>query len=359
MQNTTYHKETIALAFTGIVMLFAGAVLPATTYAQDGIGIKIQPSTIEERVDPGAVLEGTLTVTNEDGGRQTYFLGTRNIAGMNENGTPSFSESSSIDSMEAATWIAPLMESVTLDVGQSQEVPYRIAVPAEASPGSYFAAIFVTREAGANVDNGAGVGFHVASLINLRVNGEVIDDMMVREFFTNASFYKKPEVAFKARIENTGTIYQRPQGVITITDMLGNEVGSVLVNESEGGIMPRNDRVFEMTWTHDSFALGKYTALLSVLYGDVDRKTETRVVTFWIVPVKELGIVLGGIVLLVLLIVSGLRAYVRKELKRAGHTGSSASASVQVTFARRVSRTLLRLLVVLAIGFVGMLVFFG
>jgi len=325
----------------------------------EGISVKIQPSTIEEQVDPGQVIEGNLTVTNENGGTQTYVVSTRNVTGMTDNGTPQFSDKHTDDPLEAAYWLDPLQKTVTMEVGESKQIPYRITVPADASPGSYFAAFFITREAEQALSSGAGVGFHVASLVNLRVRGEVNDDMLFREFYTDKAIVTAPSVIFKTKIENTGTIHQRPLGIINITNMLGKVVGQVKFNETGGAILPRFDRVFDTTWGYDGFALGRYTAEASVLFGDEQKRTITKEVSFWIVPLKEVGIAFGILAGLLLVFIVGVRRYVRRMLKKAGYAAQGSQASKSVSFAQRLVRTTTWVLVVLALLFIGMVVFFA
>jgi hypothetical protein len=88
-------------------------------------------------------------------------------------------------------------------------------------------------------------------------------------------------------------VHQRPIGLITITDMLGNEVGEVRVNDSSGAVLPQTERAFEVTWTDDGFHIGRYNAKASIVFGDVGRQTVTRDVVFWMLPAKELGIALA------------------------------------------------------------------
>lgn len=329
------------------------------THAQGGIAVQVQPSTIDEQANPGDILDGAITITNRNGGKQTYYISTRNVTGMNEVGTPEFSKDPSTNPIEAASWIRPGVESVTLEQDESVQVPYRIEVPEDASPGGHFAAFFVTRQADEAIETGAGVGFHVASLVNLRVSGEVNEDMLLREFYTNKTFFSEPNVVFYTRLDNTGTIHQRPLGIITITDMFGNEVGQVKFNESSGAIIPRHDRIFETTWTHDGFVLGRYTALASVLIGETDKKTLTREVSFWVVPLKELGIAFGILAGLLLIFIVSVRRYVRSMLKKAGHQTLSKQKSHSLSLAQRMLRTMIWLLGILAVLFIGMIVFFA
>jgi len=345
-----------------MVTAFALPVLlmPAHTFAQDGMGVRVQPSILDERADPGTAIDGVLTVTNEDGGKQAYTIETRNIENMDESGRPQFSKESPTDPMLAASWIKLSMTTIELDQGQAIEVPYRIEVPKEASPGSYFAALFLAREAQTPTANGAGVGFQVASLIDLRVNGDALESLIVRQFSTNKTFYTQPSVVFTTHLENVGSVHERPQGIIEITDLFGKKVDQVTFNVDKGGIMPRNDRIFTTNWSSDKFTLGKYRALASIVFGDTDKQTVTREVTFWVVPIQEVGLVLGGIVLVAFLLTWGMRRYVRNALARAGHAGAlERSETVNASFAKRLIRTLVWLLVLLTLLFIGILVFFA
>jgi len=343
---------TVAVLFLLLSVCAGGAV-----YAQeDGIAIKLIPSTIEEQLDPGGVAGGVLTVTNESGGVQTYYLKTRNIDGMTESGRPLFSNDSADDPVRLASWITVGMEQVQLGVGESQEVPFTIVVPEDASPGSYAASIFVTRQAEVTSESGAGIGFDVGSLVLLRVSGDVIEDMKLLEFSTDRSVYTEPDVSFTARIENIGTVHQRPVGVIAITDMLGNEIGAAEVNTENSGVFRDAERVFTTTWNAERFTLGRYTAVLSMVYGEgSQRNTVSRTTTFWVIPVKEVGMVVGGLLLLTVFVFLLLRAYVRRQIKAAG-VSRQKSEPTQVTFARRMMRTLVRVAVLLVVVFVVFLV---
>ncbi len=346
------HTFSVVLCAVSLTLLS-----PLYVSAQ-GLAVKVQPSMIDEVVDAGQVLEGAITVTNENGGTQTYFISTRTVTGMNDTGTPSFSDEHSDDPLEVSSWIKPIQDTVTINVGESVTIPYRIEVPGNASPGGYFGAFFVTREADKVNESGAGVGFHVASLVNLRVKGEVNEDMLFREFSTNNSFFTKPSVTFTARIENSGTIHQRPMGIISISNMFGKEVGQIKFNENGGAILPRTDRFFEVVWDQEGFALGRYTAVASIGYGETKKNTLTKEITFWIIPVREVGFVIGGIIAILLAFILGVRSYVQRALRRAGQSSpSSKSERADITFAKRLTKTMTWLIVFLALLFVGILVY--
>ncbi len=354
---TSYAYKEVMLSMTCMLLFMVVGV--TFVNAQEGLAVKVQPSTIEEIVEPGQVLEDVLTVTNKNGGKQTYYISTRNVLGMSDTGSPEFSDETSSDSLEIASWIRPGKDSVTIDVGESVEIPYRIEVPENVSPGSYFGAFFVTREADIATESGAGVGFHVASLVNLRVSGVVKEDMLLREFFTEKTFFSEPSVYFQTRIENTGTIHQRPRGIISIIDMFGNDVGRATFNDNAGAILPQTDRVFDVTWNYNKFALGKYTAIASVVYGESQKKTISKEISFWIVPLKEVGIAVGSIVFILVVFIFGVRRYVQNVLRKAGQSTLPKVKTRNITFAKKLVRTFIWLIAFLFILFIGMIVFFS
>ncbi len=354
--NHIVHRH---IAYVGIAIGALALVTSASVAdAQEGIAVKIAPSTVDEQLDPGTVAEGVLTVTNQNGGRQTYYLGTRNITGMSDEGRPTFSEEDVDvdDQWSAASWIEPLIDDITLDVDQSGNIPYRITIPEEASPGSYFVSIFVTREAEAAQESGAGVGFHVAALFHIRVAGAATESMLVREFSTDRTLYSSVGTTFTTRVENTGTVHQRPRGIITITDMLGNEAAQIPVNEQAGGVMPRTERVFSVEWNPESFTIGRYHAMLSVSFGERQKQTTTKEISFWVVPLKEVAYMLGGIALFILLVLAGLKMYVRRALKRAGVNARPVAQQRAQTLSRRLMRTFAVMVVLMGLLFIVIIV---
>lgn len=350
-----YTQLLIASSFL-FCLIAGGLCATSVVEAQGGVGVRIQPSTIDERVDPGSEASGVLTVTNENGGRQTYYIATRNVESMDDSGRPIFAKIPSDDPHEVAAWIKLDVRSTTLEVGQIAEIPYRIQVPADASPGSYFGAIFVTREAETPGESGAGVGFQVASLVNLRVNGNAVEGIKVREFSTDRQFYARSNVHFKMRIENTGTVYERPRGIIVIKDMLGREVGNVILNEKGGGVMPRNERTYETEWVPDGFLFGRLTAEATIGYGDGAQSTVMGDTSFWVIPYKEIGVVLGVGLLVVLVASLGVRAYVRKAIQGAGMREKEATTKTR-TFGQRVLRLTLWIVLLVLIVFAALIAF--
>jgi len=359
-----YARYNILLYITTIfALLLALSAGIESVHAQE-LGVRLQPVTIEDRLDPGEVMRGNLTVTNQSIGTQTYYISTKNIVAQEDSGRPIFAETNNTDPNELAAWIVPEITTVTLEEGESTTVPDTITVPEDASPGSHFAGIIVTREPDRATESGAGVGFQVVSVATLRVNGDVVEGIAVREFSTDQFVYNNEPVQFSVVIANTGTVHQRPVGVVTLTDMLGNDVEIeplLKLNENAGVVMPNKERKFSATWQSEHFMIGRYTATLSTIYGETNRTTVSNVTIFWVFPVKQISIFLGSIILLIIVTMLALRAYVKRALRRAGLPANSHEPEVDrlESFSKRLVRTLAWLALIVGVVFIGVVVFFA
>ncbi len=322
------------------------------------IGAQMQPTLIEERIDPGETLSGEVTVTNVSDETQTYYLFSRNVESTDIDGKPRFATGDDETGLTLASWVTLTRSQVTLAPGQSDSIGYVISPPANSPPGGHFGAIVLDRQADRVQSSGAGIGFQVASLMNIQINGDIVEDLKITQFSTDRSLYQYPPAIFTTVVENTGSVLQRPVGILTIEDMLGNEVAKLEVNPGgRGGASPGGERRYQTTWEpEEGFFLGRYDARITVSYG-VDRKQSiTRETSFWVIPTKELGIAFGGLLLFFLIVWGGARLYVRAQLKQAGYR---AKGPAPVSFASRLSSVMLVFLSLTILVLVGIFLFFS
>ena len=163
---------------------------------------------------------------------------------------------------------------------------------------------------------GAGVGFEVASLLNFSIAGEITEDADLREFRTDRSVYNIPEVKFTARVENLGNVLVRPTGIIEISDMFGKKRAVVRVNDAQAGVFPKDIRTFTADWKAEGFAIGRYQAIVSLVYGDEGRQTISSSASFWVLPAKPILYTLGAILGLIALMVVLVKVYVKRKLRQ-------------------------------------------
>jgi hypothetical protein len=109
-------------------------------------------------------------------------------------------------------------------------------VPADASPGSHFGGVFFESKPPQSGSTGAAIGARVGTVISLRIAGEIVEEILLREFSTERFLYDAPPVGFVTKIENRGNTLARPQGGIEITDMFGKKIAEIDVNLAGGAV---------------------------------------------------------------------------------------------------------------------------
>jgi hypothetical protein len=301
--------------FAALLLLsVAGLVWSGVVTAQETASIKLQPAVIEDKVDPGSTFASSIRVTNTNSVAKTYAFRVRDIARMGDDGLPVFAEET-VAEYGMQTWVRLESESVELAPGETREIPFVVNVPGSASPGGHFAGIFLVAEPEKRENTGAAIGYEVGTLVHLRVSGDVIDDVRIREFKTDRSVFKKPEVLFTAKVQNAGNILVRPRGPIDIVDMFGRKVDTIIVNDAAAAVFPNGERQFETSWQLERFAIGRYQATLALAYGEEGSKTLSASVSFWVLPTNIIVPALIGLLVLVVVIVGSIKLYVRRRMR--------------------------------------------
>ncbi len=270
--------------------------------AQSVSGVGIKPSIIEEPADPGEILKEKITVTNLSEVSNTYYLFTRDIAGVTGGNAPIFAEQDAeITGYELSEWISFNETEITLEPGEEKIIEITISVPDAATPGSHFGGVFVSLEPPRLRQSGAGIGFDVANIIVIQIAGDVLQSAQIRSFSTNKLVYGSTNVDFFARLENKGNSLIRPTGPLEIFNMFGKQVAVLNFNDTQGGVFPHTIRDFTINWTDENVGFGRYQATLALSYGLPGRKsTISSSLSFWILPMNIItpALIILGIVLL-------------------------------------------------------------
>lgn len=316
------------LFFLAIFLFFFVAVDIAQ--AQSSVGIKISPVKIEEMVDPGEVFKSQIKVTNEASESRIFYVYLRDFKSEGESGMAKLVIPGTEEGYYLASWIDVNREGIELLPGQEEAVPFTVNIPENIGPGGYFGAIILGTEPPRiqqqNEEKGAGMAIaqQTASLLLLRVKGDVLENAHIREFNTDKDFYGTPFVIdFLIRIENSGNVHIKPHGAISIKNMFGKEVRVLKINEKGGNILPRSIRRFSENIWEGTGAFGKYTATLGITYGvsadegGQGKSSLVAIKTFWIIPWR---IIIP--VFLILLFISGIfilliKLYKNKAVKKA------------------------------------------
>lgn len=339
------HILTIPLLSILLASLFA----PIAIQAQVSEGIEIKPALIEERVNPGEKKTFYVSVKNVTGSDKTLFLGVADIHGVNEVGAPIFAENGEVSDYALSQWVTFREGSVSLRADETKEIAFTVEVPEQVSPGSHFGSVYFDSQPPQIGITGSGVGIRVGNIISLRIAGETEESMRLREFSTEKFIYDAPPVTFTTTLENLGNVLLRPNGLIEITDMFGRSVGKIEVNETGASTFPVSERAYQTVWNHNGFAIGRYQALMSVVYGEDERKTVSGATSFWVLPLKPILTVLGVLLALVVTFYVILKTYINKKLRDMGVAGSKGDSAY---YARRYNRSSSKLMFFMFLVFV-------
>ena len=353
---------SISLQFKHVffVALIALFVPLYGAYAQNaGAGIGISPAITEGGATPGETQTHVINVTNLSAVNQTYYIYKKDIVSVEEGGVPVFAEEGlQKTGYELTEWITTDVTEININPGEEKSIQATIAIPENASPCSHFGAVIISMQPPRLRETGAAVGYEVAHIISLRVAGECVESAQIRSFSTGNFIYSEPVIDFNARVENKGSVLLRPYGPLEIFNMLGKRVAMITLNESKAGIFPFTSRDFQITWENENPGFGRYEAVLSMVYGEEGRmSTISSTASFWILPMKIILPVLGGLFAILLLAYIGVRLYINKSIKMAsGSTRrivrrrkSSGMSALLLVVVVMLSVTALFLLVLLAV----------
>lgn len=294
--------------------------------AQTGsIALTITPPLFRIAMAPGEFWASSISVVNTNEADIEVYATVMDLEPLGEEGHSRFVPVRDVENEEMKTalsqWVTVAQDPFLVPKEKSVKIPFSIRVPDGASPGGHYAAILIgTRPPAPGERGGAAVGVSsfISSLLFVRIAGDVVEDGSIREFATERTVYDAPDVRFTLRFENKGNVHVQPQGTITIYNMWGKERGKIDLRERSefGNVLPSSTRKFGFVWKGERnfFDIGKYTAVAALSYGSEGKKTASETVSFWIIPVKQTGGVVGGFVVTFLVFAWTLRKYVRRAL---------------------------------------------
>ncbi len=304
-------------------------VLPHALHAQEAgssLSVTVTPPLFQLTIAPGESWSSSLKVVNNNEYDVTYYANVVDFEAQGEEGkgelVPLIEEFADPrrQTYSLASWVDVSAEPIVVARGQSGDVPFTVRIPENAEPGGHYAAILVGTQPPAGPGDGPSlrVSSFVSSLLFTKVSGEVIESGRIREFRTEQSLYERPEANFILRFENTGNTHLQPQGNIAIYNMWGKERGEVAINQksSFGNVLPESTRKFTFAWSADSgvFDIGRYSAVVTLAYGQEGKQNTSGTVYFWVVPTMPVALTVAGVLIFILSITWFIRRYVRLAL---------------------------------------------
>jgi len=282
----------------GILAAIIGILLPYEHYAlAQGSGLTMSPVNFEFTANPGETVTNKLKIRNPSDQTMTVRMNVEDFVVSGDSGQVVISPAES-ETYSLASWVSVSPESFTVSPGETQVVNFTIRVPQNAEPGGHYGSVLatLTGSVGEGGFAGSAVSQRVGSLVLLSVSGDVVEDIVVKDFST-LDFMEYGPVPFTLRFENRGTVHLRPRGLITINNWRDRKVADLQFPQRN--VLPNSTRKVEIAWD-TKWLFGKYTATIVGSYGPSNIPLTPWVITFWVFPWKIASVVGGGAFLLLL-----------------------------------------------------------
>lgn len=277
-------------AFMAALLFMSGTSAMAAT-VPTGAFI-VSPVKEELTMKPGETKELTVRLSNGTPYPLTVSGSYEDIASAaqqspGDNPVKLLGEESSKDSLRSL--VSYPKASFDLLSGKEIEVPVRVTLPRDVSPGGRYGSVIWTFRVGNTAGNVAPANValesRIASLFFVRIEGEVKEEGQMVSFgvFNDAKTIPQPSsttpLRFETSFENTGNVYLNPYGRITVTPLLGDP--KVLLIDP-WAVLPGATRMREVD-LFDHLRIGYYHARIELNrgYGNVVDEQE---VTFWVMP---------------------------------------------------------------------------
>ena len=296
----------------------------------ESLALTISPAKIILSADPGETFEAVMRVRNDLERTVTHISSVERytVRGGEE---PIFYP----EGFGLPTWIEVPAE-LTLGPGESVEVPVKIRVPEDASPGGHYAVIFWAT-APPKGEGAVGIVTKVGALVLLEVSGEVIESAEISDFKAQKKFFTHLPIGFSFTLKNTGNVHLMPLGEVIIKNIFGKTLAILKVNPGQYHALPDTTRTFttanwepeggmpkiegkgffaELKREKAGFAFGYYKADLNIEYGK-ERKTAQASFGFWVLPWRILLIAILILAVILLIFTKGISVYNRWIIAKA------------------------------------------
>lgn len=284
-----------------------------------GTGLRISPPIFELTLQKGEATQEIIKLENIGTTVQTYYPIVYSFIPKGEEGSQEFMLPEEGDkTYSLAKWINITAEEITLQPKEKIATTFTITTPKDAEAGGRYAGIlFSTTPPPSSGQPEIKVSTQTGPIILGRIAGPTTEQGSIIEFSTDKKSYNYLPVKFTTRFRNTGDVHIKPFGGIEISNLFGKKVDELIVNEKLGNVLPQSIRKFENEWNRNQLTLGRYTAKITLVYGESNDKSTTETLTFWVLPWKE--IIIGAVlsILALVLLILAIKKYNAWIIKKA------------------------------------------
>ncbi|MBU4173294.1 MAG: hypothetical protein KKB90_11545 [Actinobacteria bacterium] len=264
-------KPVLITIMLSIALGLSGIHCPPC-FAQE-FDIKLWPSINELTIEPGTTQALDINLLNKSTNdlrlrvyEMDYTVTPDNKTSFEEPGHYSFS---------CARWITTEIKEFELPAGREETIPFSVAVPPDAEPGTHNAIIFFEvilqpEVEGETVVRSTG---RVGALVLVTIPGLIVREGEIESVSVQSEWFwpskKIPVIGgsspgYRVVVNNTGNVHLTTKGVLYYTPSFGWGMGSIQLPEMV--ILPHTKRYYEGTLPDPPF-LGSYDVTVEVMYG--------------------------------------------------------------------------------------------
>ncbi|GCF09525.1 WxL protein peptidoglycan domain-containing protein [Dictyobacter arantiisoli] len=168
---------------------------------------------------------------------------------------------------DVGAWITLSRQQVTLNPGQSQDIPFSLRIPDHARPGQHLGGLIaeapVQQQSSSKGAIQAIVQIHIRKAISVFINlpGTIVKKLNAAGVsYDEASSHQRVLIA----LANTGTQFLHPSGSLKITNAAGQQLQNVPLKL--GALLPQTSIHYPVFMQHTALNPGTYTATLNLAY---------------------------------------------------------------------------------------------
>lgn len=306
--------------------------------------LAIQPRK-DYNLRAGESVNDTLTVTNRNSSEPLNLeLKIIDFQAQDESGTPQLMRTSTERTAWSLKNYIEMPQQVTISPGETVRIPITVTMPADVGAGSYYSAVEYAAS-NPQSDDRVNIAASGVSLVFVKVPGQAKQQLSFLQFgtfvpaeggnggsFKGLFFGERPKV-MAYRLRNDGNIAEQPSASIVVKNFSGEVLYTIQDANPKNQLALRGqtrrfdacinpENVLQTTETGNdinsiicgdtNFSPGRYTAELSILYGENGNETReiTAKATFWYLPWWFVGLIVLG-----LAVIAGVVVYIVRRVK--------------------------------------------
>lgn len=250
----------------------------------------VGPGRFEVELAPGESRTVELVVSNRLGVDRVFSFNVEDMEAADDNDGSVLFLGERVGPYTLKDFISVPYDRFFLEHGTRARIPVTISLPPDAEPGGRYGSLLTSvvseqsDQAGPGTQAGTAIISRIGTLFFVTTPGEIERDSALTDFSTlnQQKFFGSGPISFLIESENYGSVHTTPSGVLSITNMAGEEVGNVEL--PAWFVLPNAVRTRQVDWNRE-LLVGRYIATVQVNrgYGDI---IDELSFSFWVIPWK-------------------------------------------------------------------------